>query len=97
MHSLLDERWRLRSHNQYLSIAVAFGITGLLWFIFTLIYPLIRQARSGDYLYVFFIIISILSMVTEDTLETQAGVTFFALFTCIFLFVDPKNSRAGGN
>lgn len=96
MQSQLDERWRLRSHNQYLSIAVAFGITGLLWFIFTLIYPLIRQSRSGDYLYVFFVIISILSMITEDTLETQAGITFFALFTCIFLFVNPQNRGTDG-
>ena len=36
-------------------------------------------------------------MVTEDTLETQAGVTFFALFTSIFLFVNPQNPRIDGN
>jgi len=34
---------------------------------------------------ILFIIISSLSFFIEDTLETQAGVTFFALFLGIFL------------
>jgi hypothetical protein len=29
-------------------------------------------------------------MLTEDTLETQAGVTFYALFNCLFLFAKPE-------
>ncbi len=97
MNSLLDKRWRLRSHNQYLSIAVAFGILGLTWFLISLVYPFIRQFKKNDYIYISFSIISILSMLTEDTLETQAGVTFFALFTSIFLFINPQNWPVGGN
>ena len=30
--SPLSQQWRLRAHNQFLTIAVSFGIVGLLWF-----------------------------------------------------------------
>jgi hypothetical protein len=97
MNTQLAKEWRLRAHNQYLTMAVAFGITGLVWFLVTLIYPLVVQVRKTDVLYVSFSIISIMSMFTEDTLETQAGVTFFALFTSLFLFINPDNTTTGGN
>ena len=95
METTLSPEWRLRAHNQYLSIAVSFGCIGLAWFLFTLIHPLISQIRKTDVLYVSFSIISMMSMLTEDTLETQAGVTFFALFTSLFLFVNPHNKSTG--
>ncbi len=85
-NSSLSNEWRLRSHNQYLSIAVAFGIIGLLWFLITLIYPLLYSPKGFNFLYVAFFIIAIVSFFTEDTLETQAGVTFFAFLNSFFLF-----------
>jgi len=42
--------------------------------------------RMDDYFIVVFLIIAILSMLTEDTIESQAGVTFFAFFYSFFLF-----------
>lgn len=97
MNSMLSERWRLRSHNQYLSFAVAFGLTGLLWFLYTLWDPARLAARERNYLYLFFTVAAAISMITEDTLETQAGVTFFALFSSLFLFVYPQKSNVDGN
>ncbi|MGI8893884.1 MAG: O-antigen ligase family protein [Bacteroidia bacterium] len=91
-NSVLNERWRLRSHNQYLSIAVAFGIFGLAYFIFALIYPMIITKRYNSFLYLSFWITAVLSMITEDTLETQAGVTFFAFFNVFYLFCLPKKN-----
>lgn len=90
MNSKLSEKWRLRSHNQYLSIAVAFGVPGLLWFIFVLLSLLYTRIKRRDFLYCSFALAAIVSMITEDTLETQAGITFFALFSCLFLFVNPS-------
>lgn len=87
MKSPLIKEWRLRSHNQYLSITVAFGIIGLIWFLITLIYPMILFNKTFDYLYITFFLIAIVSFFTEDTLETQAGVTFFAFFNSFFLFI----------
>ena len=79
-----DQRWR--SHNQFLSIFVGFGIFGLLWFLFAILYPPIVLGKFKDFFFLVFFIIVILSMIPEDTIESQLGVTFFALFYSFFLF-----------
>jgi hypothetical protein len=84
--SLLDNEFRWRSHNQFLTIFATFGVFGFVWFIFSLIYPAARLGKFHDFYYLSFFIIIILSMLTEDTLETQAGVTPFAFFTSFYLF-----------
>jgi hypothetical protein len=91
MNSKLDSNHYLRPHNQYLAIAVAFGITGCFYFLFTLSYPLFFS-RNRNYFYLVFFLIAIISMLTEDTLETQPGATFFAFFNALFLFGMPAIS-----
>ena len=85
-NSQLDKKWRLRAHNQYLTMFVAFGVFGFCWFIFTLLYPAIKLKKFNDYFFFVFFVIVALSMLSEDTLETQAGVTFFAFFYSFLLF-----------
>jgi hypothetical protein len=79
-----DQRWR--SHNQFLSIFVAFGIFGFILFLFAMFYPPSVLKYWDDFFFLAFMIISLISMLTEDTIESQAGVTFFAFFYCFFLF-----------
>ena len=88
MNSPLEKKFRLGAHNQYLTFAVTFGIAGFVWFLFSLFYPLrqLVQAKMFDYFYITFFVIALLSMLSEDTLETQAGVSFFAFFNCLLLF-----------
>lgn len=86
LHSPLDEKYRLHAHNQYLAIGAALGIFGLVYFFFSLIYPMMSLKKVYNFLYITFWITAILSMLTEDTLETQAGVTFFAFFNSFYLF-----------
>jgi hypothetical protein len=90
MHSKLDPKYYLRAHNQYLAIGVGFGLIGLAYFLFALFYPLVALKKWKDHLYVIFFITALLSMLTEDTLETQAGSTFFAFFNAFFLFSKPS-------
>ena len=85
--SKLDAIWRLRCHNQYLAIGVAFGVFGLLIFLTYLLYPAIVLRKKLHYLYWPFFLIALLSFVTEDTLETQSGVTFFIFFQSLFLWL----------
>lgn len=87
--SKLNEENRLRSHNQYLAITVAFGIIGLLWYLFSLLYPL-SEKKNRNYLYIIFLAIMLLSMLTEDTLETQIGVTLFAFFNSFLVFANDR-------
>jgi hypothetical protein len=86
-----DQRWR--SHNQFLSIFVGFGIFGLLWFLFAILYPPIALGKFKDYFFLVFFIIAILSMMPEDTIESQLGVTFFAFFYSFFLFARKEEDR----
>ncbi len=81
----VDAKYRLRAHNQYLTIAVTFGIIGLLVFVFYATGLLwmngIKQLDYGAWI---FLIIMLLSFLSEDTLETQSGVTFVAFFYTFF-------------
>ena len=86
IHSPLKEEFRFRAHNQYLAIAVAFGLVGLAFFLFVLFYPWLSSKRNHTYLYAVFLTIMLLSMFPEDTLETQAGATLFAFFVSFLLF-----------
>ena len=90
LHSPLKEEYRFRAHNQYLAIAVAFGLVGLVFFLFVLFYPWFASRRNHTYLYLVFLCIMLLSMFPEDTLETQAGTTLFAFFMALLLFAKPQ-------
>lgn len=85
MNTNLATQNRLRSHNQYLSITVAFGIVGLVWFLVAMFYPGMKTHNFNNYFYVVFWIIFIISMLTEDTIESQEGVTFYVLFTALLV------------
>ena len=85
-NSKLRPEYRFRSHNQYLAMTVAFGVIGLIWFLFSILYPVFADKRNRNYLYLVFLFIMMLSMLTEDTLETQIGVTLFAYFNSFLVF-----------
>lgn len=84
MESALHETYRLHPHNQYLTFWVAFGVLGVMLLLITLLMPIGVAASERGFLFTTFCLIIALSFVTEDTLETQAGVTFFAYFAALF-------------
>jgi O-antigen ligase len=81
----IKKEFQFRSHNQYLSIASTFGIIGLLIFLIAFAFPYWYGIQKFAYLPSVFIIMTLLSMLTEDTLETQAGATFVAYFFSVLL------------
>lgn len=84
--SRLGEKYQHRSHNQYLSLLLAFGLIGFLFILFSIIYPVIYLKGWKKYLFMLSFLVAILSMFGEDTLETQAGATFFVFFYSLCLF-----------
>lgn len=92
--SKLEPRFQRRTHNQYITFLICFGVIGLTYFIFSLFYPVLVYPNQFKKLYVVFILIVALSMLTEDTIETQVGVTFFAFFNSLFLFLAPKKENS---
>jgi hypothetical protein len=89
----LKKKFQLRSHNQYLSTFIALGFIGVVIFIFTLITPLLFAIKNNNYLYVVFACIALTSFLSEDTLETQDGVFFFAFFNSFLLFTKIKKNH----
>ncbi|MEI6059802.1 MAG: O-antigen ligase family protein [Bacteroidota bacterium] len=94
MNTNLASQNRLRSHDQYLSITVAFGIIGLIWFMYMMFYPGIKTRSFSNYFYLIFWLIFMLSMLTEDTIESQEGVTFYVLLTALMLLGREKTESS---
>jgi O-antigen ligase len=81
----LTEDWYKRPHNQFLTITVALGILGVLIFIFQLFYPAMALRKELHWIYWPFFVMAVISFLIEDTLETQAGLTFYAFFNTLFV------------
>jgi len=86
INTQLDPEWRLRAHNQWLTFAISFGLPGAFILLLAFILPGFLQKKYSHYFFLLFIMVSFLSMFNEDTLETQAGVAFFAFFYPFILF-----------
>lgn len=81
----LDPEFRRLPHNQYLTSLGTFGLTGATLFWLFMLLPAVISGSFRKRLFLFFFLIMFLSMLTEDTLETHTGVTFFALFYSLFM------------
>ncbi|MCK5536863.1 MAG: O-antigen ligase family protein [Bacteroidales bacterium] len=85
--TMLEHQFRLRTHNQFLSFFVGFGLIGAIVVLFSLYFPFFKYGRKKQHLIILVIIMSI-SMLTEDTFESQAGASFFALFYSLLIYSD---------
>lgn len=79
-NSPLNKENRLRAHNSYLTAWVSFGIFGIVTFL-AVIFHFFRQCiRRKNLFGLMFITVATLTFIIEDTLETQTGASFFAIF-----------------
>jgi len=77
---------QLRTHNQILTYAISFGIIGFVLILLNVVYPLVNLRTSQNFMiYYLFSIITVISFLIDDTLETQPGVTFYALFNTLLI------------
>ncbi len=84
-HSKLKGNNRKRVHNQFLVFGVTLGILGFIIWIGILYFPLVL-AKKNSFLYGCFMLIITVSFFTDNTLERQAGVMFFAFFNSLLIF-----------
>ena len=86
----LDEKVQHAVHNQFLSYWIAAGLAGILCFLLYF-YFIWKHARKNE-VALAFVILALLSCLTEDTLTTQPGVAFFAFFSTFFFFLPRKEN-----
>lgn len=89
--SRLLPKYRLRAHNQYLTFLVSFGLIGFIIVIIAFVKPILKNRENYSALTFVFVVVMLISMLNEDTLETQSGATIFAFFYA--LFVLRRNSQ----
>jgi len=82
--SKLTKERRLRAHQSYLTFWLSFGIVGILVFLWLQGYFLAQTLKYKNILALCFGLIALVTFLFEDTLETQAGITFFAFFYSLF-------------
>ncbi len=84
LNSPLAPEFRLRAHNQFVTFLIAGGPLNLILWAAILLTLAWRGVRPGDsslpHMALLFVCVLALSCLTEDTLETQAGVTFAGFF-----------------
>jgi O-antigen ligase len=86
----LSPKWRHRAHDQYLTWWISFGVVGMLWCLFAIVWPAHMLGAWRSPLFIAWAIIFGISCLTDDTLETQVGATFFALYYTLFVFAAPS-------
>ena len=91
--SQLNIENRHRSHNQFLTNWITLGILGFVLSVFMLFYPFFSEKRSFPLIIVS--ISLIFGFFTQDLIETQAGVTIFALFYSLVNFKEHTNGKIG--
>lgn len=77
---------RLNSHNEYLSLLLKSGLTGLLAYLATLVYGIRLSIKRKDmHLFLFMSLIVFVS-VSENLLDVDKGIIFYAFFFSFFIF-----------
>ncbi|HYV92004.1 MAG TPA: O-antigen ligase family protein [Chitinophagales bacterium] len=74
---------RLNAHNQFLQTTVALGVFGSLALLLLFITGFRIAIISRNELYFLFLLIFIISNLTESMFETEAGVVFFSFFNSV--------------
>lgn len=77
------------AHNQYLNYMVKFGLVGLLWILFAIVYPVIKTESYRNPIFLLFLIMMLIANFGDSNFETHVGGSFFVLIYC--LFISTKN------
>jgi hypothetical protein len=85
---IADKKKNRGSHNQFLTFWMAAGIIPLLYFCFLLVYPFVEMKKRITFVYISLILLLVLSMLVEDTLNAQTGRMMFTIFVPLLLFCD---------
>jgi len=86
----------MRTHNQYITFLLTFGVVGFSVIIFFFVRAMRRQKLLSSALFTACLCIVLISFVSEDTLETEAGVVFSTLMPVLLALWAKYYSGDGG-
>ncbi|MGH2563956.1 MAG: O-antigen ligase family protein [Ginsengibacter sp.] len=81
----------LNAHSQYMSFLLKAGIPGLLFFLYVLYYGFSNAIKRKDFIFLSFMIILVIVSVSENLLDLNKGVFFYAFFYSLFLLPVPND------
>ena len=77
--------FELNAHNQYLSFLINTGIAGLLLYLYVLYFGFKQSIKRRDFLLLSFMIIITVVSISENILDVNKGIFFYAFFYSFFL------------
>ncbi len=81
------------THNEYINYLLTCGLLGLLVFVGVLGYSMFRSIKHKNLLHLYFLVFMSICFLSENYLDRQAGVTFFALMQTLFWMRYPKQTE----
>lgn len=76
------------AHNQYLNYLVKFGISGLFWILFAIIYPVVKTRKYKNPIFLLFLASMFFANLGDSNLETHVGGAFFVFIYCLLFVAD---------
>jgi O-antigen ligase len=83
----------LNSHNEYMSFMLKSGIIGLLLYLATLTIGFKKSLESKDLLFFTFILLIAFVSISENLLDVDKGIIFYAFFFSFFMFSANNNNE----
>ena len=83
------------AHNQYLSYLIKSGVIGFSLFLFSFIFYSYLAIKDKNFIYLSFLILLLVGFLTENILDSNKGIVFFAFFNTLFgyLSIDNLNNK----
>jgi O-antigen ligase len=95
---MLSYKEEFNTHNQFIAILLKNGLVGLIAFVGMLLYFFRIAIQSKNFLYLSFLLILSIGFITENIVDANKGIFFFALFNTLLgyeiLLNKNKNSES---
>ncbi len=83
------------THNQFISIAVATGVVGVIAFLFFIFNLFAASIKTHNYLLLYFTLLFMVFMFVENVFDRHQGVILFGFFTFLLLNFNKSHYKVG--
>lgn len=84
---------KLNVHNQYLQVFATLGVFGFLAFLMAFVLPTIKSIKEKHWVYLVFLTVFLLNLLSESMWEKQDGMVFYAFLNALLFFHFQPNEQ----